>query len=539
MTHAPDTASSSELLLGDEAVALGALHAGIAAAYSYPGTPATEIFEFVQSRAADHGVVADWCANEKTAYEQALGVSLAGRRALVSMKHVGLNVAADPFVNSALVAIGGGLVVAVADDPGMHSSQNEQDSRLLADFARVPCLEPADPQQAYAMTREAFAVSERFEVPVMVRLVTRLSHGRAAVVPDPAERPPPRDRPDDPRTWVLVPANARRQWRRLLDRQRDIAASSEASHHNVLSPGAGRLGVVTSGVARNSYLENAPDLDEPPPHLHVGAYPAPEHKIRELAGGVDALLVLEEGYPYLERRLRGLLPTAWTIAGKESGEVPLNGELSPDTVRAALGLAPRPHAAPATLPPRPPRMCPGCPHDDSFAALRAALGGHDEPLVTGDIGCYALGAMPPHDLLETCVCMGAAIGTAKGAVDAGVRPVVAVIGDSTFLHSGVTALMDAAAADTDMTLLVLDNETVAMTGLQAPVLPGSRLAPIARGVGVDPRHVRVVDVKPGRPEELAAVLSTEMAHRGLSVVISVQECVEAAKHRRRATRAAP
>ena len=273
------------MLLGDEAVALGAIDAGVSGAYAYPGTPSTEILEYLVPRAAAGGFTAHWCANEKTAYEQALGVSMMGRRALVAMKHVGLNVALDPFVNSALVAVGGGLVVAVADDPGMHSSQNEQDTRYLADFARVPCLEPADQQEAYDMTREAFDLSERFGLPVVLRLVTRLCHGRAVVSPRPARGPNPRAKAAAPQDWTLLPHNARRLWRRLLDRLPEIRAAAEASPHNRFDPGeAGApFAVVTSGIARHYFAAESADLAVRPPTLHVGLYPAPEAAIRRLA----------------------------------------------------------------------------------------------------------------------------------------------------------------------------------------------------------------------------------------------------------------
>ncbi len=274
------------ILLGDEAVALGAVHAGLTAAYSYPGTPATEIMESLQAhRAAHGGPHATWCANEKTAFEGALGVSFAGRRALVSMKHVGLNVAADPFMNSALVEVHGGLVLAVADDPGMHSSQNEQDSRYYADFARVVCLEPANQQEAYDMTLEAFDLSERFRIPVMVRLVTRLAHGRTVVdVGEPREQNPIRRAPQRT-SWILLPGNARRQWRSLLERQREFAAHSEGSRWNTLelNPADRSLGVITCGIARGYFRENAAELAAAPSHLHIGAYPAPVEAIRRLA----------------------------------------------------------------------------------------------------------------------------------------------------------------------------------------------------------------------------------------------------------------
>ncbi|MDT8340368.1 MAG: thiamine pyrophosphate-dependent enzyme [Longimicrobiales bacterium] len=553
MTRKLSSLAEPRLLLGDEAVALGVLDAGAAAAYAYPGTPSTEIFETLEQRAHRHGVTAHWCANEKTAYEQALGASMMNARVLVSMKHVGLNVAMDPFVNSALVGIRGGLVVVVADDPGMHSSQNEQDSRVLADFARVPCLEPADQQEAYDMTREAFAVSERFGVPVMVRLVTRVCHGRSLVRPGPLTGGGPVGKPDSPRDWVLLPANARRLWRGLLDRQEALRDWSEglAAGVRVLGPqgartaaggeggGEFRLGVVTTGIARGYLAENVPDLDAPLPHLHVGAYPLPAGALRALAARVDRLLVLEEGYPFLERQLRGVLPGTVPVAGKEDGTLPLDGELTPDSVRAALGLAPRTVGAiPEGLPARPPQLCPGCPHRDAYEAIGLALQGEETWTVTGDIGCYTLGALPPFGTLESCVCMGASVGMAKGASDVGVRPALAVIGDSTFLHSGVTPLMDAVAHRTPITVVVLDNETVGMTGQQPTVLPDSRLVPIVLGVGVDPNHVHTIEAHPRNVEAMAALLREEMAYPGVSVIVGVRECVVSARKRRSGERRA-
>jgi len=526
------------LLLGDEALALGAEHAGISAAYGYPGTPSTEILEVLVRRGPEAGFVAQWTANEKTAYEQALGISLMGRRALVTMKHVGLNVAADPFVNSALVGIGGGLVVAVADDPGMHSSQNEQDTRVLADFARVPCFEPADQQETYEMVREAFEVSERFSVPVVVRLVTRLCHGRSVVGFGEPRPQNPMSPATDPASWILLPANARTNWRRLVDTQPELAAYAAASPYSAVTAGSGPVGVITCGIARNYYLEHAVGLETPAPHLHLGVYPLPEERIRRFAETVDTLLVIEEGYPYLERRLRGLLPGPWTVRGKLDGTLPPTGELTPDIVGGALGVAP--HATlDATAPPlpgRPPQLCQGCPHRDSYDAVLTALGGFVDPVVTADIGCYTLGALPPYEALHSCVCMGASIGMAKGASDAGQRPALAVIGDSTFLHSGVTPLMDAAANDTDMTVLILDNQTVGMTGQQPTVLADNRIQPIVVGVGADPHHVHVVDLRPHRPEELAGLLRKEMEHPGLSVIVAVRECIEATKRRKREQR---
>jgi indolepyruvate ferredoxin oxidoreductase alpha subunit len=530
--------TETRVLLGDEAVALAALDAGITAAYAYPGTPSTEIFEFLEDQAAERDVIAHWCANEKTAYEQALGVSMSGRRSLVSMKHVGLNVAADPFVNSAIVSIDGGLVVAVADDPGMHSSQNEQDSRVLADFARIPCLEPADQQEAYEMTREAFEISERFHVPVLIRLVTRLCHGRARVETSPPVEQRPITAHHDPAEWTLLPSISRGLWRRLLDLQPELSAYGAGSNHITLDwNDGGATAVITTGIARTYFRENAPELAVLPPHLHIGAYPGADDAIRELADRVDRILILEDGYPVVEDRLRGILPHRWTVSGRRDGTLPLDGELTPDTVRTALGLPTRERivVADIDLPTRPPQLCTGCPHSDSYAAVAMALADTDSAIVASDIGCYSLGALPPYEAIGSLVCMGASIGMAKGGTDAGMRPSLAVIGDSTFLHSGLTGLIDAVAADTDMTILVLDNGTVAMTGLQ-PTALSNRLEPIATGIGVAPEHVRIVDIGPKAVSELAGVLREEIDHPGVSIVVAVRECIEAAKARRRAER---
>jgi len=523
------------VVLGGEAVALGALHAGITAAYGYPGTPSTEILEFLVDRDRQlGGPHATWCANEKTAYEAALGVALVGRRALVTMKHVGLNVAADPFMNSALVGVHGGLVLAVADDPGMHSSQNEQDSRFYADFARVMCLEPATIQECYDMTREAFDLSERFRIPVLVRLVTRVAHARGVITVAPVRAQNPIRKTDTPASWILLPMNARRQWHALVGKQPALRASSSGSSFTHLELGDTRLGIVTAGVARTYLEENLADLPETPSRLHVGEYPVAEDLVARLAGHVDAVLVLEDGYPLLERAVRALAPDRVDVWGRQTGHVPAEGELDPDVVRQALGLQPRRGLGPSTLalPPRPPQLCQGCPHADMYEALKLALADGPTSLVTSDVGCYTLGALPPYKAIETCVCMGASVGLAKGAADAGFRPVVAVIGDSTFLHSGMPPLLDAIAADTDMTLLILDNEVVAMTGGQESLVPSSRMQPLLTGLGVKPDHLRVVHAHPRHVEEIAAVIREEVAHHGLSVIVGVRECVEAARVRK-------
>ena len=525
------------VLLGDEAVALGAVHAGLTASYAYPGTPSTEITEYLLRYVAKHGKPkAAWCTNEKTAYEEALGVSLVGRRALVSMKHVGLNVASDPFMNSALLAINGGLVVVVADDPGMHSSQNEQDSRYYADFARVICLEPANQQEAYEMTREAFDLSERHHIPVLVRLVTRLAHSRAIVRVDEPREENALHKAADWTGWTLLPGNARRQWHSLLERQKDFQAYAEGSPHNTLAlTGRHDLGIITTGLARNYYAENLEDVGDAPSHLHIGAYPMPVHKIGELVSHVEKVLVLEEGYPLVERLLRGIIPPGIAIAGRESGEVPEDGELTPDLVRRALSLPVRAgvELPGVTLPNRPPQLCDGCPHADTLKALQAALKTCNVSLVTSDIGCYTLGALPPYSAVESCVCMGASVGMAKGAAEAGFRPAVGVIGDSTFLHSGLTPLIDAIVANTDMTLVIVDNLAIAMTGGQPTMLPSSSLKPLVLGLGVNPDHFHVIKAHHQQAAANVAIIRKELEYRGLSVIIAVRECIETAKTKKK------
>ncbi|MDR2717566.1 MAG: indolepyruvate ferredoxin oxidoreductase [Treponema sp.] len=545
-------------LLGDEAVALGAIHAGISAAYGYPGTPSTEILEYLIAEYEKGGPPARWCANEKTALEAGLGVSFAGRRAIITMKHVGLNVASDPFINAALLGIKGGLVIAVADDPGMHSSQNEQDSRFYAAFALVPCLEPRSQQEAYTMTREAFAISERFQVPVLLRLSTRLSHARAAIITQNIEAQKPVAKTTEKERWMLLPAFARKNYAALVAKQREIQKWSAAHPANKLElPGTSDLAVITAGLGGNYYEENLADLTaqqngKAPARLHIGAYPLPVESIRALCAAVGAaagkILVIEEGQPFIEEKLRGLLPQSVTICGRlndnqnETMIVPRTGELDPDNVRQALGLPPRPGVTvsgldPATLPNRPPQLCQGCPHADSYEAIKQAAAlidsrpGHPDVGINSDIGCYSLGAAPPYQVPESIVCMGASVGMAKGAADAGLKYSIAVIGDSTFLHSGITGLIDAAVANIPMTLIILDNSTVAMTGCQETILSSGQLRNLILGCGADPAHVLELEAKKQLIEENTARLKAEIEYRGLSVVIFKRECLEAFRKR--------
>ncbi|MDR1867700.1 MAG: indolepyruvate ferredoxin oxidoreductase [Treponema sp.] len=524
-------------LLGDEAVALGALHAGLSAAYGYPGTPSTEILEYLMAAPGQHR--ASWCSNEKTALETALGTSFAGQRSLVTMKHVGLNVAADPFINGALLSIRGGLVVAVADDPGMHSSQNEQDSRFYAAFALIPCLEPRNQQEAYDMTREAFSISERFHIPVLLRLVTRLSHARATVIDSPPIPPHGCSKPEGKFGWVILPAYARQYYDSLIEKQKALNEWAAHCAVNRLEKKDPHSVVITSGLGGNYYEENLADLIRvraEPSRLHIGAYPVPSVLIRELCAEAQEVLVIEEGQPFIEERLRGILTQQISIRGKLDGTVKRSGELDPDIVRSALGLSPHPRTKPPALniPNRPAQLCQGCPHGDSFDTIKKAIADYEPSTVvcTSDIGCYSLGVLPPYAIPESIVCMGASVGMARGAAEAGIQYAVAIIGDSTFLHSGITALLDTVAQQTPITIIILDNSAVAMTGCQDTIIPSEKLRSLIVGAGVEPDHCIELAAKRQLIDENALRLKAELAYRGVSVILFKRECLEALRRRR-------
>ena len=526
-----------EILLGDEAVALGAVHAGLSSASSYPGTPASEIMEYL-IRVSGRGAhfAASWSVNEKTAYEEALGASFAGKRAMVSFKHVGLNVAADPFMNSAVTGANGGLVVVSADDPGMHSSQNEQDSRFYARFAQIFCFEPSNHQEAYDMTRDAFDISEELGSPVMVRMVTRLAHSRSSVAP---REPRAQNglRTGEAGDWILLPVNARRRFARLLGQQPEMVRMAEGSRFNVLrlNEKDRSLGVIASGIGYSYLGEWLDRVDPAPSILKVGTYPLPDALITRLVDHARTILVIEEGAPLIERQLKGQFGIPGkTLKGKLSGDLPPAGELTPDLVRASLGLAPAAvrKPGPLALAGRPPQLCVGCPHADTYKALNKARETYPGCRVFSDIGCYTLGALPPYKAIETCVCMGASISMAKGGSDAGIRPAVAVIGDSTFAHSGITPLLAAAAADTDMTVIILDNSTTAMTGGQPSFGTGGGLLRLIEGLGVRKEHIRTIEPLPKHHETNVAVIREELDHKGLSVIVAVRECLEESRKKR-------
>ena len=478
-----------KLLLGDEAIALGAIHAGVSGVYAYPGTPSTEITEYIQACAPE--VRSRWCTNEKTAMEAALGMSYAGKRALVCMKHVGMNVAADAFVNSAITGVNGGIVVVAADDPSMHSSQNEQDSRFYGRFAMIPILEPSNQQEAYDMMSHAFALSEQLRLPVLMRIVTR-------------------------------------QYASLVEKQPQMAVLAEESVYNSFK-GVGehraKLGVVACGIAYNYIMEHNPQRLGVPV-LKVSQYPLPEGAVKALASMCDALLVAEDGQPMAEEQVKALLGADYPIYGRLSGALPRMGELNPDSVGAAIGIEMAGSFNPAeNVVPRPPALCQGCGHRDVYDALNKVAAEYDDARIFGDIGCYTLGALPPFRAIDSCVDMGASITMAKGAADAGIHPAIAVIGDSTFTHSGMTGLLDAVNDKSNITVIISDNLTTAMTGGQDSA-GTNKFEAICLGLGVEPEHVRVVVPLPKNMEEITQIIRQEIEYKGVSVIIPRRECIQ-------------
>ena len=524
------------MLLGDEAIAQAGIDAGISGIYAYPGTPSTEITQYVidSREAREKEIVAKWCANEKTAAETALGMSYAGKRTITCMKHVGLNVAADPFVNSSITGANGGMIYVVADDPSMHSSQNEQDSRFFGKFAQIPVLEPSSQQEAYDMVHYGFDYSEKFRVPVMIRITTRMAHSRAGVVRRSSRKQNEFSLPEDLRQFVLLPGIARKRYQQLLDTQPAFRELSETSDFNAYTDGADKSrGIIACGLAYNYLLEQYPDRKLPYPLVKICQYPVPEKMIRRLYDECDSVLVLEEGYPIVEEMLKGLLNLGKPIHGRLDGSVPMAGELNPRLVARALGMdVPEITEVPDVVAPRPPSLCAGCPHIDSFLGLNEAVEQFGKGRVFSDIGCYTLSALPPYESINTCVDMGASITMAKGAYDAGLRPAVAVIGDSTFTHSGITGLLDAVNDKSGITVIILDNATTAMTGGQ-PSAALNRIEDICLGIGVAQDHIRVLKPLRKNHAENTAVLLEELNYEGVSVVIARRECIVALNKRMR------
>lgn len=512
------------LLLGDEAVALGAINAGLSGVYAYPGTPSTEITEFIQSQ-RDVNIFCRWCTNEKTAMEAALGMSYAGKRALVCMKHVGMNVCADPFINSSITGVNGGLVVLAADDPSMHSSQDEQDSRFYGKFAMIPVFEPSTQQEAYNMMKVAFNLSEELKTPVMMRIVTRLAHSRAAVELDDKKEQNILN-PDNQRThWVLLPVNARRQYVALIEKQPKMLEAAENSIFNVFEKGKGdkKLGIIASGIGYNYVKEVAEDEYNV---LKISQYPLPVEKIKELAAQSFEILVVEDGQPVIEESVKGILGADYPVVGRLTEDLPRTGELSPDAVAKALGKECNVAFTDIhNVVGRPPALCMGCGHRDVYKALNEVLKDYPTARVFGDIGCYTLGALPPFQALDSTVDMGASITMAKGASDAGLYPAIAMIGDSTFTHSGMTGLLDAVNCKANIVVVISDNLTTAMTGGQDSA-GTNKFEAICMGLGVEPEHLHVVVPLPQNMEEITRIIREEIEYKGVSVIIPRRECIQ-------------
>ncbi len=524
------------VLLGDEAIAQGAIDGGVSGFYAYPGTPSTEIMEYAQhsKEVAAKGIHRTWSANEKTAVESAIGMSYAGKRAITQMKHVGLNVAADAFVNASVTGVNGGLIVVAADDPSMHSSQNEQDSRFYGDFTMIPILEPSDQQEAYDMAYSGFELSEKCNVPVMIRLTTRLAHSRSGVARKASKEQLQGSLPADPRQFVLLPAIARRNYKKLLDMQQTIQEASDNSVYNAFIDGNDNsMGVVACGLAYN-YLMESYKGKCPYPVVKISQYPIPRKHLERLKNKCSTILVLEDGYPMVERMLKGFFTSDLVVKGRLDGSLPRDGELNPNNVALALGnKVTEGQAIPELVRNRPPSLCPGCGHRDVYNALNEALAAYGTGRVFSDIGCYTLGALPPFNAINSCVDMGASITMAVGAADAGLVPAVAVIGDSTFTHSGMTGLLDAVIKNSPIVVIISDNSTTGMTGGQDSHGVG-RIYEICKGLGVDEKHLRVVNPLRKNHDENTAIFKEELAYNGLSVIIPQRECIQTAARRKRA-----
>lgn len=527
---------SKQLLLGDEAIAQAALDAGLSGVYAYPGTPSTEITEYIQSNkeAIEQKIHSRWASNEKTAMESALGMSFVGKRALVCMKHVGMNVAADCFINAAVTGVNGGLLVVAADDPSMHSSQNEQDSRFYGDFALIPMLEPSNQQEAYDMVYNGFNFSEKIQEPVLIRIVTRLAHSRAGVKRAASTPQNELKCSNDPKQFILLPGIARKRYQALLDKQEGFVKASEESPYNKYIDGANKkLGIIACGIAYNYLMENCPEGCEHPV-LKIGQYPLPKKQLEQLVSSCEEILVLEDGQPFVEKQLRGYLNKGIKVRGRMDGTLSYAGELDPDKVANALGKKNKTYfEVPDLVTMRPPALCEGCGHRDVYSALTEVLR-QEYPMhkVFSDIGCYTLGANAPFNAIDSCVDMGASITMAKGAADGGLFPALAVIGDSTFTHSGMTGLLDCVNENSNVTIVISDNETTAMTGGQESAGIG-KIEAICLGLGVDPEHIRVVVPLKKNYEEMKQIFRDEMNYNGVSVIIPRRECIQTLSRKKR------
>jgi len=513
------------LLSGNEAVARGAWEAGCRIATAYPGTPSTEIIENITKYKE---INAEWSINEKVALEVAAGGCFAGARALVAMKHVGLNVAADPFFTMGYSGVTGGLVVVSADDPGMWSSQNEQDNRHYGRHAKVPVLEPSDSSEAKIFTKLAFEISERFDTPVLLRLTTRICHSSCLVDLEKRKELETTGYVKDIKKRLVLPAHARALHLVVEERLKKLAAYSEVFSFNKIEWGKLTLGIITSGVAYQYAKEVYPEASILKLSL---TYPIPRKMIEKFAKKVRKIVVVEEGDPILETEIKAM---GIKVTGKD--KIPLCGELTPQVLRISTSNKRRKKAKQAEIPARPPVLCPGCPHRGVFYIFNKL-----KLVATGDIGCYTLGALPPLSGMDTCVCMGASVTNAQGMEKAlgkeFSKKLVAVLGDSTFFHSGITGLVNAVYNKGYLNLVILDNFTTAMTGHQphpgtgrlAAGGQGKRVAPedIAKGCGVE--MVRVVNPNDLRVTE--STLREALDYSGVAVIIFRRPCALLVKPR--------
>lgn len=514
---------TKKLILGTSAIAQGAVEAGISYAASYPGTPATQILEYV---AQNSPVKCEWSVNEKVAYEVAYGVSLTGRRVLCSMKHVGLNVASDPFMTSAYLGVRGGFVLVLGDDPGAYSSQNEQDSRYYATFAKIPCLEPSDPQEAKDMTMLAFDISEELGLPVMIRSITRLLHCYSPVIVGERRKENPIKIEKIPEEMIAVPRHVKGLHEKLNAKQKKIHEVIKRYELNKAFPGESKRGIIACGIC---YLY-AMEVGENMPILKISAYPIDESMIKDFVKDLDEVIVLEEGYPFVESKVKYYHSN---VVGKLSGHFPMEGEMTVDAVMKYFKG--KEHKIDPTLNnyllPRPPFLCPGCPHREFYKSLNEAK----PNFVAGDIGCYTLGAAPPLNAIDTCLCMGASISKASGIASQGITRVAAVIGDSTFIHTGIPALINAVYNKSNILVCILDNSSVAMTGHQPTPAIGLtakgeqtkvlNLEELCRACGAD----SVVVVDPYDKKATLDALSKGLENPGVNVVIAKRACVLIAK----------
>jgi indolepyruvate ferredoxin oxidoreductase alpha subunit len=528
------------LLLGDEAFAQGALDAGMSGCFAYPGTPSTEIMEYIQRNplAKERNVHRTWSSNEKTAAEEAVGMSYAGKRTMSCMKHVGLNVAADPFMNSAFVGANGGNITAVADDPSMHSSQNEQDSRFYAKFAMIMCLEPSNQQEAYDMAFHGFELSEKYKLPVMLRLTTRLSHSRAGVVRREVLPENELKLPEDKNQFMLLPSFSRIKYKHLISIQDNMVEESEKSPFNWYEEGCDKsLGIIACGLGYNYVKEIFGDEVCPHPILKISQYPLPKNMISKLFAECTEILVIEEGQPLVEEMLKGYLPQDNRIHGRLDGTFSRDGEMEPNKVAKALHIKLGVETSvPDVVTPRPPALCVGCPHADTFKALNTVMDEYGKGHVFSDIGCYTLGFLPPYNAINTCLDMGASVTMAKGAADAGLFPAVGVIGDSTFAHSGITGLLDCVYENSNVVLIILDNFTTGMTGGQ-DYTAYQKLEQICIGLGVPEEHIRIINPLSRFHDENVKIIREEIEYQGISVIIPRRECIQTMTRRVRSEKA--